>query len=225
MINTRFWIDDYIANLDPIEKLLFLYFLTNPATDICGIYELPLKNIALDTGIDKEMVVKMLERFSKDGKIFYKNGWVAIKNFAKHQAMNPKVQKGIEIGLSKAPKEILDSLSIAYDSLSHSNSNLNSNLNSNSNRELTPAQESKLFFEGDTESIFSEFLEKTKAPHDLLEKEFQKFTLYWTEPTSTGLKQRWQTEKTFEVRRRLANWLSRVKDFQKVEFSKGRGIA
>ena len=32
IINTRFWIDDYTSNLDPIEKLLFLYFLTNTAT-------------------------------------------------------------------------------------------------------------------------------------------------------------------------------------------------
>ena len=63
MINTRFWIDDYISHLDPTEKLMFLYFLTNPLTDICGVYEIPLKNIALDTGIDKEMVEKIIKRF------------------------------------------------------------------------------------------------------------------------------------------------------------------
>lgn len=129
MINTRFWIDDYIGNLDPIEKLLFLYFLTNPATDICGVYELPLKNVALDTGIEKEMVIKILGRFDRDMKIFYRNGWVGIKNFVKHQSLNPQVKKGIEIGLAKAPKEILDSLLVGSDSLSHLNSNLNLNTN------------------------------------------------------------------------------------------------
>lgn len=131
MINTRFWVDDYTANLDPTEKLLFLYFLTNPYTDICGVYEVPLKHIALETGIDKEMVEKIIKRFSKDGKIFYENGWVAIRNFAKHQLDNPKVKKGIEIGLSKAPKYIIDRLSIDYEPLSHLNSNLNSNSNTN----------------------------------------------------------------------------------------------
>lgn len=129
LINTKFWIDDYISNLDPSEKLLFLYFLTSPYTDICGVYEVPLKHVALETGLDKEMVIKIVARFSKDKKIFYENGWVAIKNFAKHQQDNPKVKKGVEIGLSKAPKKLLDRLSIDYGELSHSNSNSNSNLN------------------------------------------------------------------------------------------------
>jgi hypothetical protein len=135
IINTRFWVDDYISNLDPVEKLLFLYFLTNPSTDICGVYEIPLKTVAVDTGLDIEMVKKIIKRFSREGKIFYQNGWVGIKNFIKHQSVNPKVEKGIKNGLDKAPKEMLDRLSIDYtyptDSLSHSN--LNSNLNSNSN--------------------------------------------------------------------------------------------
>ena len=133
MINTRFWIDDYISNLDPSEKLLFLYFLTNPYTDICGVYEVPLKHVGLETGLDKEMVLKIVDRFSRDGKIFYENGWVAIKNFAKHQQDNPKVKKGIQIGLSQVPQLLLDRLSIDYGGLSHSNLNSNSNLNLNPN--------------------------------------------------------------------------------------------
>src|SRR3990167_1946209 len=133
MINTRFWVDDYITHLDPIEKLLFLYFLTSPYTDICGIYEVPLKHVALDTGIDKEMVEKIIKRFTKDKKIYYEKGWVGIVNFTRHQQRNPKVDRGIEIGLDKAPKALRDRLSIDYDTLSHSNLNPNSNLNLNLN--------------------------------------------------------------------------------------------
>lgn len=137
MVNTRFWIDDYISHLDPTEKLLFLYFLTNPYTDICGMYEIPLKNVAVDTGIDKEMVIKILNRFERDGKIFYREGWIAIKNFAKHQLDNPKVRRGIELGMEKVPRTLVDIVNseIGYtmDSLSHLNSNLNPNSNSNSN--------------------------------------------------------------------------------------------
>lgn len=137
IVNTRFWIDDYISNLDPTEKLLFLYFLTNPSTDICGVYEVPLKTIATDTGIEIEMVKKILKRFSKDKRVFYVDGWVGIKNFAKHQSDSPSVKKGIEIGLKKAPKEILDRVyteSIeGVPPLSHLNLNSNSNLNLNSN--------------------------------------------------------------------------------------------
>lgn len=107
MIDTRFWDDNYVSNLDPIEKLLFLYFLTNPSTNICGIYELPLKSIAADTGIDKEMVIKVINRFEKEGKIFYRNGWIGVKNFIKHQNQNsPHVKKGIDRELESVPEDI-----------------------------------------------------------------------------------------------------------------------
>lgn len=129
MINTKFWDDSYIVNLDPIEKLLYLYFLTNPLTNICGIYEIQLRRIAFDTGIDKDMVQKVIDRFSKDDKIYFIDGWLAIKNFAKHQRDNPSVKKGIEISLKDVPKSILDRLSTDSTSLSHLN--LNSNLNIN----------------------------------------------------------------------------------------------
>ena len=145
MIDTRFWIDDYVSHLDPVEKLLFLYFLTNPFTEICGIYEVPVKNIALDTGIEEEMVKKILKRFEFDNKIFYENGWVAIKNFAKHQLDNPKVSRGIERGMEKAPEALKnkvisknnDRLPIVYDRLSH--------LNSNSNADAIPVAEATAF--------------------------------------------------------------------------------
>lgn len=142
MINTKFWDDSYIVTLDPIEKLLYLYFLTNPLTNICGIYEIQLRRVAFDTGIDKDMVQKIIDRFMVDKKIYYIQGWLAIKNFAKHQRDNPKVKKGIEIALKEVPKIVIDSLSIDYDSLSHSNSNSNSNsnLNSNTNTKIAPTK-------------------------------------------------------------------------------------
>jgi hypothetical protein len=102
-INTTFWDDNYIANLDPSEKLVFIYLLTNPATNISGIYQIPIKRIATDTGFEKEMCQKILDRFQKDNKIKYENGWMAIKNFIKHQNQkSPLVLKGIENELKKA---------------------------------------------------------------------------------------------------------------------------
>lgn len=121
-INTKFWSDNYISDLDPIEKLLFMYFLTNPFTDICGIYEISMKQVALDTGIDKqEMIPKIVNRFSRDGKIFYIDGWVYVKNFAKHQAINDKIKIGIKRSIKDVPVKIMSKISqldIDYDSLS-----------------------------------------------------------------------------------------------------------
>lgn len=128
-VNTRIWIDDYISNLNSEEKLFFLYLITNSATEICGVYELPIKIMSAEVGIKIDKLEKILDKFEKDDKVFYYKSWVGIKNFIKHQSVNPKVKKGIEIGLLQAPKKLLDSLCIAYDSLSHSNSNSNSNTN------------------------------------------------------------------------------------------------
>jgi hypothetical protein len=140
LVNTKFWSDGWVVNLDPIEKLLFLYLLTNERTNICGVYELPIKYMAVETGIDKDMVEKVLKRFTKDKKIYFIKGWVVIKNFIKNQNQgSPKVKAGIEAELSKIPAEILskikelDTLSNGIDTLSHLNLNSNLNLNLNSN--------------------------------------------------------------------------------------------
>lgn len=128
-INTHFWDDSYVVELDPIEKLLFLYFLTNPLTNIAGAYEVSLRRVAFDTGIDREMIVKILARFETANKIIYRDGWILITNFIKNQSLNPKMLKGVEDVVSDCPEWIKETLSIAYQSLSHLNRDLNRDLN------------------------------------------------------------------------------------------------
>lgn len=112
MINTRVWNDTWVSKLDPIEKLLFVYFLTNSYTNISGIYELPLKMAAVETGIDPSMFEKMLPHL--EPKIIYKHGWVILPNFPKYQnTENPKIMTGIQRELASVPKDI-HTLSIAY---------------------------------------------------------------------------------------------------------------
>lgn len=149
-INTKFWDDNYIINLDPIEKLLFLYLLTNPLTTICGIYEIQLKRVAFDTGIEKDMVEKIIKRFTDDSKVFYIDGWLAIKNFEKHQSTNPSIEVGIERCKNDVPKQILDKINSLYtacQSLSDNNSNINNNINSNyiAKRCFAESEENKKF--------------------------------------------------------------------------------
>lgn len=105
MLSTSFWNDGYTANLDPTEKLLFIYLLTNERSTLAGVYQLPIKIMAVETGIDTEMVRKILARFEDEEKISMKDGWVAIRNFSKHHpAGSPTVQKGIEDALREAPE-------------------------------------------------------------------------------------------------------------------------
>lgn len=141
IINVKYWDDTYIINLDIEGKLLYLYLLTNTLTNIAGIYELNLNRIVFDTKIKEKTVLKLFEKFAKDGKIIYEQGWVIIVNFVKNQSLNTKVKKGIEEVINQLPKHIFeivierckiayDSLSIAYDIHKHkSNSNTNTNIN------------------------------------------------------------------------------------------------
>lgn len=144
MIDTRFWDDNYTSNLDPIEKLLFLYCLTNTHTNICWVYEIPLKSIASDTGIDKDMVLKIMWRFESEWKIIFKDWWIAIRNFIKYQNQwSPKVKAWIDKELLKVPEWLNSLLQIPYTyhmdtvSYSNTNSNTNSNLNISSKEDTT----------------------------------------------------------------------------------------
>ena len=106
MIDTCYWDDTYVVTLDPSEKLVFLYLLTNPLTNICGVYEIATKRIAFDTGFDKEVVERILARFERDGRCVYRGGWVAMLNWIKHQRLNPSVEQGIARELEKVPQEL-----------------------------------------------------------------------------------------------------------------------
>lgn len=138
MINTRFWSDGFIREkLNPLDRYLFLYFLTNEKTNICGVYELPMSTMASETGIDVEMLKKMLPRFRT--KVHYIDGWVYIRNFQKHQSTaSTTVQKGIEIEMAKIPLHIKDKMKMIEEKLYPMDRvsgpiiylNLNSNLNS-----------------------------------------------------------------------------------------------
>jgi len=119
--------------LNPLDRYLFLYFLTNNKTNICGVYEIPLSMVSSETGITKEMLIKMMHRLR--GKIDYIDGWIVIRNFQKYQNLkNPKIVKGIEMCISEIPYKIRekmdknekeDKLSITNDKLSITNEQSN----------------------------------------------------------------------------------------------------
>jgi hypothetical protein len=70
--------------------------------------------MAFDTGFDKDMIVKILARFERDEKIIYKKGWLAMKNWMKHQKFNPNMQIGANKLLESAPQWLQDELNNGY---------------------------------------------------------------------------------------------------------------
>jgi hypothetical protein len=122
MVNTRFWTDGYILRLTKEEKLIFIYLLTNQRSELCGAYELPLDVVSFETGVDKESVSKALKSFARDSKVILDGDWVYLVNFAKHQSVNPNVQKGIDRSLADLPHTLAKKIK-AFESLpNHSES-------------------------------------------------------------------------------------------------------
>jgi len=109
-VNTRFWDDAYVQELSPTEKLLFLYLLTNTLTNLIGIYEITQKRMEFDTGITSQTIQKALERFSKDKKVFYHDGFIILPNFLKHQNLNTNMQIGAIKLFASLPKTIKNSI-------------------------------------------------------------------------------------------------------------------
>jgi hypothetical protein len=111
-VSTNFWSDTYISELDPIEKLLFLYLITNDANNMIGIYEIALKRIAFDTGIDKEMVEKILNRFIDAGKIQYIENHVILNNFTKNNKYNANMWVGACELLKRLPESLIAQIDV-----------------------------------------------------------------------------------------------------------------
>lgn len=230
-LDTKFWDDTYIVSLDPIEKLIFIYLLTNPLTNICGIYETSLRRIGFDTGIEQAMVLNILKRFERDDKVKYQKGYIALKNFTKYQADNEKINKGIISLLKESPIELIkwanidfkrlgvkkDSLYIGhiYD-LNYVNDNVNDNVNVKSDILSSTDKKEKEkrvvqfnYQKGEWENITKEYMVELKAiyPDPNMRKEFH-LMKNWL------IKHADKPKKNFP--KFITNWLDKAVEDQKV---------
>ena len=91
---------------------------------------------------------------------------------------------------------------------------------------ITPAEEMRKFLnlEEFPDEIINAISEKITLPPQIVKNELLKFKSYWAELNKTGTKQRWEMEKTFELKRRLATWFSKVNQFNQRSNSKGKPI-
>lgn len=105
-VSTAFWSDPFIEDLTPIEKLLFLYLITNEKTNMLGIYEASDRKISFETGIDSESISNALKRFETLGKVKRVDNWVILVNFLKHQSFNTNMKKSAIDTYNDLPKEM-----------------------------------------------------------------------------------------------------------------------
>jgi hypothetical protein len=107
-VNTKFWTDPFIEDLEPESKLLYLYLLTNDKTNMLGIYEVSIKKICYDTGLKKEKVLKAFEGFQRVSKVFYYENFVIMMNFLKNQKLNPNMKKSALREFDELPNSLKD---------------------------------------------------------------------------------------------------------------------
>ena len=87
-INISFWTDTKVSDdFTPEDKYFMLYCLTNNYTNLCGCYEISIKQMSKDTGYDVETIDKLLKRFEEVHKIISynkENKELLIKNWHKY---------------------------------------------------------------------------------------------------------------------------------------------
>lgn len=65
-IQMSFWTDTKVVDcFTPEDKYFYLYLMTNPHTNLCGCYEVSIKQVSDETGYTKETVERLIDRMEK----------------------------------------------------------------------------------------------------------------------------------------------------------------
>ena len=97
-IQMSFWTDTKVLeDFEPDDKFLFLYFLTNPHTNLAGCYEIGFSQMLFETGYSKDKIKKIIERLENVLKVirydyetkellivnWYRHNWTSSEKFRK----------------------------------------------------------------------------------------------------------------------------------------------
>ena len=109
-IDVSFYDDSWVQELDPSEKFMYMYLLTNPLTNIAGVYKITSKRMSFDTGFNIETVNHILDKFMKSEKVFRKDDYLILKNWCKHQKVesSQSKQSNVKIGIDRILNELPD---------------------------------------------------------------------------------------------------------------------
>ena len=108
IIHTKFWKDDYVAKLSRAEKLAFIYLLSNENVGMSGMYELNDLEMKMWLGLTDTEIEDTKKKFHRDGKIFFKDGWVKLVNHNKYNSYGrgESQETALQRELSLIPREI-----------------------------------------------------------------------------------------------------------------------
>lgn len=93
-IHVSYWQDGFVLTLPPEEKYFYLYLMTNSKTTQCGIYELPLKVVEMETGLSSDKIFELIHKFVGYKRIQYnaETREIMLLNWLKHNSLkSPKI--------------------------------------------------------------------------------------------------------------------------------------
>jgi hypothetical protein len=205
-----------IENLGWVEKILLIEIDSLDGENGCFATNeyfadfLKIKENTVSVYISKLKDLGLIyqESFNGRERILRSNIKKILKSaFEKNQSLPLKKIKACHLKKSNAGFEKSQSPSIY---------NNTSNNTSNNREEKTPSQIAKDFFstQEDQEKIIN-FLSEKGLPREVATIEVKKFVSYWTEPTRNGKKEKWELERTFDVKRRFTTWIMNFTKYNK----------
>lgn len=229
-INTSIWNDTWFEELDPEQKLLFIYLITNDKTNMLGVYEISIRKISFETSISKQKIEKSFEFFEKSGKIKYAYSRVILLNFLKHQNYNNNMKISAVRCYNELPKElktlksgILEESKQGFETLCNGFGMVRKIEVEIEDEDESECESEKNNAIAQTQKFDNRVLEFKKSLIPFLDtqggnyskKIVEDFFDYWSEPNKSKTKMRWEIENTFEVSRRLKKWSENGINFNK----------
>lgn len=109
-VQLSFWTDRKVEeDFTPEDKYFYLYLFTNPHTNLCGCYELGIRQAVRETGYNEDTILRLIDRFEKiHGVILYdkKTNEILILNWHKYNwTKSGEFMKGLDKHISKVKSE------------------------------------------------------------------------------------------------------------------------
>jgi len=156
IVFTKIHEDDYFRSLSDREQCFFFFLLTNERVNLSGMYHCPdWYVLGVKPHWTQKSLDEMKQKFMRDGKFAFINGWVKILNYTKYnQYAGSKLDKALESELATVPNEVkecnVDTLSTEYrypidttnnnKSITINNKSITENLEKKKKEEITPEQ-------------------------------------------------------------------------------------
>ena len=118
IVKTNFWRDTKIQLLSKEATYLFMYFLTCPYINLCGLFELPDAYVELETKLKGEELQKVKKELQTAKRVFFFEGWIYIPNAKTHNRyhVGPKTKVAYDRQVQNIPKKIKEGLKALTDS-------------------------------------------------------------------------------------------------------------